>query len=557
MGLFDRFKKKKNKSEEESMVDSTVVEKREVIAEEKLVIRDDSFCKKALEKMLAEIAELGFHELKIEEFRKKGLEYIEKYKKEGKDDDYIIKEVRFFIFVPAKDSMDNALRMLDYEMKYIDSLDLSDDEKKERKDESLRLFDYKNGMPVDFNLEIEKGLNRLRDLGYYDAKIEEFRDQCLKIIESGREKKEVTTSLPDVDILYKINHFIERKSDEIKKYKDALEREIEYMKSNPDFSKKDISDAYESYNLKVGKPFDIEQRIKDYLSVLQKEGYGESKLRDIKSEMNYKIDKLKSQNTANNIILYEISNYFDRKIQEIQDDKKLLADNIDFINSTKTNESSLIYGAIYGSDVIDERVQASIDIATNKFKIKYGNDCMNDLLNSYMRYFLSYGFSEKSYETYYQKVKDNSYRANHKDLDRAISRAVTTNDRCATLLYNHLDEIMMFANVYYGNDSDDNALRLIRDFLSVYGDERKAFCSDVDKKYLDYLNNNREKSNLSSYADNNPYTSDFVRKSLEMDDKLNDQLYDISNGSTFTEWLTLLNAQNSVHHFSKFGRRKK
>ena len=146
MGLFDRFKKKKNKSEEESMVDSTVVEKREVIAEEKSVIRDDSFCKKALEKMLAEIAELGFHELKIEEFRKKGLEYIEKYKKEGKDDDYIIKEVRFFIFVPAKDSMDNALRMLGYEMKYIDSLDLSDDEKKERKDELLRLFDYKNGI---------------------------------------------------------------------------------------------------------------------------------------------------------------------------------------------------------------------------------------------------------------------------------------------------------------------------------------------------------------------------------------------------------------------------
>ena len=45
-------------------------------------------------------------------------------------------------------------------------------------------------MPVDFNLEIEKGLNSLRDLGYYDAKIEEFRDQCLKIIESGREKKD-------------------------------------------------------------------------------------------------------------------------------------------------------------------------------------------------------------------------------------------------------------------------------------------------------------------------------------------------------------------------------
>ena len=70
--------------------------------------------------------------------------------------------------------------------------------------------------------------------------------------------------------------------------------------------------------------------------------------------------------------------------------------------------------------------------------------------------------------------------------------------------------------------------------------------NEIDKKYLDYLNSTREKSDLASLLDDKPYVSDMYRAQVEADDDLSNKLFDVDNGRAFTTWITTLSTSNSI-----------
>ena len=446
--------------------------------------------------------------------------------------------------------MDSDIGRLNRDFEYIDEDNsLTQKEKKEAKEEAQRMFDYRHGLSVDFVSEINIILKKLEEVGYRELKLKEFNDEMQKII--AAERKNVVS---DYNILSKLKFYCRKKCDELKELKDRLGREIEYIKQHEQ-SRADeyIKEAQTDYYLKIGGSFEPKDIIADYINQLRMEGYSENRLEFIKMEISSKVNSCK--NESNSVLKNHIDRFFEKKIEEIRRDRERKDKKIEYIKNKADSVNYMDYTSIYGREVVDNRISSQIGIIENRFNRKYGHNCIDELLNNYKKYAESYGISEESFAKICKKIQDKIGELSINELEKELLIEIRENNSCISIFNNNLEDVRKFATAYYGNDVATEK-DFIKDYLSLVADDKKRFCKEVDRRYLEHVKRHRGNDNLASLFEDDDYVTDMVKANIESIDKMQDQLFDTQNRMVFTSWLSAKKAEESVSTFaSSFKRR--
>ena len=452
MGIFNIFRKKNIQEEQSNSSKNKFNFVDPLSQKEETTLEDYTVCKSALNGILKKLEELGYYEEKIEEYRTKGIEIIEQKKKNKEPDEKIIDWLNFYIYGSAKNLMENDKQRLNRNLDYIESDErLSETEKKKQKLYEIKKFKYQHGLSIDLNKEIDAIIQGLINVGYYEQKVNEFREECKKIVE--REKSNNESNL---NILYKLEYFYDKKCSEYKELEKSLTKELEYVRSQPSHTQKDVSSVYESFNLKIGKPFDIEQIISENLERISIEGYGQSYLNQIKKEIHEKIEEWKIRKYKNSSILYSIEDYFDNKMKSISEEKERLRDEKQYIDNSKFSKSSMLYTSIFGRKIINERAEQRKSIIENRFRMEHGIDCYDELIDNYRKYLRTYGYADNVFEKLIEKVPEKNGRVLIEELEKIVSIATKSNDELITLLSENKSGLTKFSNAYYGSIEEKN-----------------------------------------------------------------------------------------------------
>lgn len=160
-------------------------------------------CEKHLNYIMSKLKTIGYYKNKIEEFYLNGIEQIKKQKISGAPDEKIIRWLDIFLYPTAINQMDSDIEKLRRDFANIDGDNsLTQQEKEMEIEEVKRMFDYKHGLSVDFEIEIKRILEKLKNAGYREIDIKEFKEEINGIINKGREN-----ILSDYTILSDMKNF--------------------------------------------------------------------------------------------------------------------------------------------------------------------------------------------------------------------------------------------------------------------------------------------------------------------------------------------------------------
>ena len=159
-------------------------------------------CKEYLGSILYKLGELGYQGNRLEEYYIQGIEMVDYLESIEESEDKIIKWLDLFLFSNAQNNIEADKIKLDNKIHHItEDNSLSTTEKERKKQAAYRLFDYKHGLPVDFDGEFYEMNIQLEEAGYNDYDIQQFDQDCLEIIDNGK-----VNNTSDFDILSKIRH---------------------------------------------------------------------------------------------------------------------------------------------------------------------------------------------------------------------------------------------------------------------------------------------------------------------------------------------------------------
>lgn len=159
-------------------------------------------CAEYLGSILYKLGEIGYHGNKLEEYYIQGIEMIDYLESIEESEDRIIKWLDLFLFSNAQNNIEADRFKLDNKIQRImEDNSLSIKEKERKKQEAYRLFDYKHGLPVDFDEEFCEMNIQLEEAGYNDYDIQQFDQDCLEVIDYSK-----ANNKSDLDILLKIRH---------------------------------------------------------------------------------------------------------------------------------------------------------------------------------------------------------------------------------------------------------------------------------------------------------------------------------------------------------------
>ena len=548
MGFFDRFRK--NRNVDELPKEDNILSK-EVIEEKTNENHSNEYveCERHLSIILQKLKDIGYHKIKIDEFYKKGLEEIKELKAKGQSDKEIIDWLDLSIYATQKNLMKSDKERLKRHLEYIDSDEsMTAEEKEFEKKDIKKMFEHEHGLPVDFDKEVKEIINKLEAVGYQELRLKEFREECKKIIVDCKKNND-----SEFDILSKLKYFCDTKCERYKEEEKRLANEITYLKNQQSATDEDIEDAKEDFRLRMGGDFNPQKIIDEFIKQLKEMGYSDSLLKKTEDGIVSKLQEWKSE--SNNSIKFKIVRYFSSKINAIKRDISLRENDIKSAKEIIGSKSSINYTSIYGRDIIDDRINSQIGIIKTKFKMKYGHDCIDELIKYIEQNLESYGVSKDSCKRMIEEIKKKRGNISAEDIERIQHHYSNENDKYISIFIENMEELSVFAQIYYGTN-EDVTKKFIREFLSKIAYDRKNMCIEIDKKYLEFLNNNRNKSNLSSMFDDDKFASDFIKAEVSSMDKLNDQLFDVQNNSVFTTWLRKKEAENNIRDYnSKYGKK--
>ena len=238
-----------------------------------------------------------------------------------------------------------------------------------------------------------------------------------------------------------------------------------------------------------------DDRKTELLKELEKAGYGELKIREIKEKIDATIKKLKSEGLSDSLIKKniesELKSYISLINKEIKDKERQL----DIILNKAPNKA---YSNIYGEKHAKSQNQAEALYEKTKFFIAHGHNSFDELERNIMIYLklLGYGISEISEVS--QKLRANSksdYMTRLSEANRTVSDLVNENRSYIELFEKYKHALVLPANVYYGNESTENVTKFIKEFLTKNSKEKQDFIELMNKKLKDYyIKNNKEKT---------------------------------------------------------------
>jgi len=487
-----------------------------------------------IDKKIKELSVAGYGNLALEKFKKEMLDIVK-----NKLSDQLTFKINKDIFYSLENYCNGKIRDINnYKENYLSQFleHAKDDvEKKWYK----KQFEIKFGHSFDYKDEIKNKIDELKEAGYGDILLKRIGNEMFKQIDEIMNQAKTSDDI-NQKIFYTIEDFFHNCLLRINDSKKELQRKIVVDEVNKDFYQR-------QFEIQFGHPFDSNVEIENKIKELKEAGYGDTLLKKYKQEVLELTNSRKGGflgKKSNLTKFNQINDFFNVKLKDITKDIEILKQNINRIMDIEENEKDKLFERLYGNNVLSERKRLLIDLYKNEFQIKFGNDILNDYIKNSMEYLKTFGFSEQTINEEFQKcLNSQDDNQSSKDLVRQIQSVISIMQRenasLLLLLISNKESMDEFANIFFGNISNDNGLLIIKDILSVYDESRKQLYASIDERVYSYKKDNMEKSNSADIARSLYPDNDFIIKSAELNDKETDSL-NLGSDKPFTEWLNMV-----------------
>ena len=300
MGIFSNFFRGKN-SEKSEITDVKETIPVEVKPIDNKVNIDYNLYQSKVDDILKELEDLGYGPLMLEKIKQEAMEIVNK----GNNS----RNIEF--------NLDSLILQL-----YTSNINKLKEQTKSKIERDSENSNYYNqllqvecGFAIDINAEIDKKIKELADEGYGGLFLERFKNEMLENVKNMTSNE--LTFRTNKEIFYSLENYCNSKINTIQDYKENnLKR---YLESARDEGEKEW--YKKQFEIKFGHPFDYKEEIRNKIAELKEAGYGDILLERINKEIFTQIDgrmnQVKSNDDINQEIFYTIQKYFDNKLFEI------------------------------------------------------------------------------------------------------------------------------------------------------------------------------------------------------------------------------------------------